>query len=103
DKFSGFGEGPLTKARAKLVNRRTLAEHGRKLNLGQDLILSRGEDLNGGRERPSAMADTFEAVVGAMFLDGGFEAARGFVMREFAGPLNELSVLPILENPKGEL
>src|SRR5512136_981127 len=60
DKFPAFGEGPLTKARAKLVNRRTLAEHARRLGLGQCLIVSRGEDLHGGRERPSALADTFE-------------------------------------------
>src|SRR5437868_1648318 len=76
EKFPAFGEGPLTKARAKLVNRRTLAEHARHLGLGQHLILSRGEELHGGRERPSALADTFEALLGAMFLDSGFEHAR---------------------------
>jgi ribonuclease-3 len=101
--YSAFGEGPLTKARAKLVNRRSLAEHGRRLNLGADLILSRGEETHGGRDRPSALADTYEAVVGAIFLDGGFEAARGFILREFGGVLGELGVIPILENPKGEL
>ena len=53
EKFPAFGEGPLTKARAKLVNRRTLAERARHLGLGQHLILSRGEELHGGRERPS--------------------------------------------------
>src|SRR5438445_8827820 len=63
EKFPSFGEGPLTKARAKLVNRRALAEKGRSLGLGQYLILSRGEDAHGGRERPSALADTFEAVL----------------------------------------
>src|SRR5205085_3543764 len=76
EKFPGVGEGPLTKARAKLVNRRTLAEHGRRLGLGEHLILSRGEAQHGGRERPSALADTFEALLGAIFLDGGFESAR---------------------------
>ena len=64
EKFPGFGEGPLTKARAKLVNRRTLAERARHLGLGQHLILSRGEELHGGRERPSALADTYEALLG---------------------------------------
>src|ERR1700704_3810350 len=54
EKFPAFGEGPLTKARAKLVNRRSLAEKGRNLSLGQHLILSRGEDSHGGRERASA-------------------------------------------------
>lgn len=103
EKYPRFGEGPLTKARAKLVNRRTLAEHGRQLGLGENLILSRGEALHGGRERSSALADTFEAVVGAIFLDGGFEAGRQFILREFVSAFSELSVIPTLENPKGEL
>src|ERR1041384_8580154 len=103
EKFPGSDEGPLTKARAKLVNRRTLAVHGRELRLGECLILSRGEDLHGGRERPSALADTFEALLGAIFLDGGFEAASEFILREFHGAVGTLSVIPTLENPKGEL
>jgi ribonuclease-3 len=103
EKFPSFNEGPLTKARAKLVNRRTLAVHGRVLGLGEHLILSRGEELHGGRDRPSALADTFEAVVGAIFLDGGFEAAREFILREFGTAFGALSSIPILENPKGEL
>jgi ribonuclease-3 len=103
EKFSGFGEGPLTKARAKLVNRRTLAERGRQLGLGRHLILSHGEELHGGRERPSALADAYEALLGAIFLDGGFEAAGEFILRQFSGAFSGLSVIPILENPKGEL
>jgi ribonuclease III len=103
EKYPGFGEGPLTKARAKLVNRQSLADHGSELGLGESLVLSRGEDMHGGRERPSALADAFEAVLGAMFLDGGFEAARDFTLRRFRTAFSELSVLPILENPKGEL
>jgi len=103
EKFRAFDEGPLTKARAKLVNRRTLAVHGRELGLGTHLILSRGEELHGGRERPSALADTFEALVGAIFLDGGYDAARDFILREFGAAFGELNVIPILENPKGEL
>jgi len=103
EKFPAFGEGPLTKARAKMVNRRTLAEHARHLDLGQHLILSRGEELHGGRERPSALADTFEALLGAIFLDGGFEPARAFILRQFGGAFGGLCAIPILENPKGEL
>jgi len=103
ENFPAFGEGPLTKARAKLVNRRSLAEHGRRLGLGRHLILSRGEDQHGGRERPSALADAFEALLGAIFLDGGFDAARDFILNQFKGAFSELSVIPILENPKGEL
>jgi ribonuclease III len=103
EKFPAFGEGPLTKARAKLVNRRTLAEHARRLGLGKYLIVSRGEELHGGRERPSALADTFEALLGAIFLDAGFEAARDFILRQFQAAFNGLPAIPILENPKGEL
>src|SRR5258708_6505263 len=103
EKFPAFGEGPLTKARAKLVNRRTLAEHGRQLGLGNNLILSRGEELHGGRERPSALADAFESLLGAIFLDSGFDAARAFILRQFIAEFGQLSAIPILENPKGEL
>jgi ribonuclease III len=103
DKFPASEEGPLTKARAKLVNRRALAEHARALGLGAHLILSRGEETHGGRERPSALADAFEAVLGAIFLDGGFEAAREFVLGEFAADFGELAESSGIENPKGEL
>ena len=103
EKFPGFGEGPLTKARAKLVNRRSLADRARHLDIGRHLILSRGEELSGGRERGSALADAFEALLGAVFLDSGFEAARDFILRQFLGAFGELSVIPTLENPKGEL
>ncbi len=103
EKFPAFNEGPLTKARAKLVNRRTLAEHARALGIGVHLILSRGEEASGGRERASALADTFESLLGALFLDGGFEAAREFVLREFSAAFGKLNVPPTIENPKGEL
>jgi ribonuclease-3 len=103
EKFPAFDEGPLTKARAKLVNRRALAERGRIVDLGSHLVLSRGEQTSGGRERPSALADAFEAVVGAVFLDGGFTAAEEFVRRHFGDSFGELTELPVLENPKGEL
>ncbi|MDB6125123.1 MAG: Ribonuclease 3 [Pedosphaera sp.] len=103
EKFPTYGEGPLTKARAKLVNRRSLAEKGRGLELGQHLILSRGEEAHGGRDRASALADTFEAVLGAIFLDGGFSAAEKFVLAHFKEASSELSAIPVLDNPKGEL
>jgi ribonuclease-3 len=103
EKFPGFGEGPLTKARAKLVNRRTLAERARHLGLGQHLILSRVEETHGGRERLSTLADSYEALLGAMMLDGGFGPASDFILRQFQAAFGGLSVIPILENPKGEL
>ena len=103
EKFPGFSEGPLTKARAKLVNRRSLAVRGRAIELGQHLIVSRGEESHGGRERSSAIADAYESVIGAIFLDGGYDAAREFVLREFSSGFGEVSAIPVLDNPKGEL
>jgi ribonuclease-3 len=73
------------------------------LGLGAHLVLSRGEETTGGRERASALADAFEALLGAIFLDGGFEAARGFVLREFAADFGGLTLPAGIDNPKGEL
>jgi ribonuclease-3 len=101
--FPDADEGALTKSRAKLVNAGALAGHGRGLDLGAHLVLSRGEENTGGRERGSTLADAFESLVGAIFLDGGFEAAHGFILREFSAQFGEVGALPGIENPKGEL
>lgn len=103
DRFSTVSEGPLTKARAQLINRRTLAEQARRINLADYLIVSRGEEANQGRFRASALADAFEAVIGAVFLDGGFSAAQQFVLRSFRQAFGEWTSIPTLDNPKGEL
>jgi ribonuclease-3 len=103
EKFADADEGSLTKSRAKLVNSITLAEHGRKLGLGPLLILSKGEEVSGGRDRPSALADAFEAVLGAIFLDSGFTVVREVVLREFEEDFGLLASPAGIENPKGEL
>jgi len=103
EKFSGSDEGALTKSRAKLVNARSLATHARSLDLGAHLILSRGEETSGGRERASALADAFESLLGAIFLDGGYDAAQKFILREFAADFGALGESSGIENPKGEL
>ena len=102
-KFPGLGEGPLTKARAQMVNRDTLAEQARRVGLGEHLILSHGEETSGGRERRSSLADGFEALIGAIYLDGGFDGAREFILRTFRDAFGELNHIPNLDNPKGEL
>ncbi len=102
EKFPAADEGLLTKSRAKLVNQHSLAAHGRALDLGKHLILSRGEESTGGRDRDSALADAFEALLlGAVFLDHGFETARALILREFAGEFSRLSGPSGIENPKG--
>jgi ribonuclease III len=103
DKFTDADEGLLTKSRAKLVNAVSLAAHGRALDLGAYLILSRGEENSGGRARASTLADAFEALLGAIFLDGGYDAAREFILQEFAADYAELAMPAGIENPKGEL
>jgi ribonuclease-3 len=103
DRFSSVSEGPLTKARAQMVNRRSLAEQARRFDLGRYLILSRGEETSGGREKQSALADAFEALLGAIFLDGGFEAARDFILGCFRDSFGHLARIPDIDNPKGEL
>ena len=103
DRFPALGEGPLTKARAQLVNRRTLAAEARRLGLGDSLIVSRGEEASGGRQRQSALADAYEALLGAIFVDGGYDAAREFILRSLGGMFGALTEIPNLDNPKGEL
>jgi ribonuclease-3 len=103
DQFPSEEEGPLTKARARMVNARSLAEMARCFELGRFLRLSHGEEQNGGRNRASALADAFEALVGAIYLDGGLEPAAAFVRRVFGDLLAGLNDLSGLDNPKGEL
>ena len=73
-------EGELTKIRASLVCENALASFAQRIGLGRFLMLGKGEDQNGGRERPSILADAFEALIAAIYLDGGIEAAREFVV-----------------------
>ncbi len=102
-KFPASSEGLLTKSRARLANGLSLAAHSRTLGLGNYLVMSRGEETTGGRDRDSALADAYEALLGAIFLDGGLEPARDFLVREFAADFNELSATAGIENPKGDL
>jgi len=80
-KFPDIPEGELTKLRASLVCEKSLCSFSRELELGRFLRLGKGEDKGGGRERVSILADAFEAVLAAMYLDGGIEISRKHVMR----------------------
>ena len=79
--FPDEPEGVLSRRRASIVCEPSLAECARRVSLGSHLQLGKGEEKNNGRERDSLLSDAFEAVIGAMFLDGGFAAAEAFVRR----------------------
>ncbi|MBQ1407979.1 MAG: ribonuclease III [Eubacterium sp.] len=78
------GEGRLTKLRALVVCERSLALMAREMEIGSLLLMGNGEDKYGGREKDSIIADALEAVIGALFLDAGFQAAERFVSERFA-------------------
>lgn len=97
-------EGHLTRARAHLVSRKRLAQLGLGLDLGAYVRMSAGEGKTGGRNKPTIAADTFESVIGAIYLDGGEEAARSFVVRQFQDLLGDLRLSdPDLRDPKTQL
>lgn len=73
-------EGKMSKQRAALVCEDALAAYSKDISLGEFLLLGKGEEATGGRHRPSILADAFEAVIGAIFLDGGMESAKPFVL-----------------------
>jgi len=80
-RYPKMREGELTSLRAGLVKEETLARFAQALGLGRYLYLGRGEEESGGRERPSLLADAFEALVGALYLDGGLKPAESFILR----------------------
>lgn len=82
-------EGKLTKTRALIVCEKSLAQVARRLNIGSYLNMGKGEEHSGGRHRESILADAVEAVVGAIYLDGGFEEVFRFVSREFAQTIED--------------
>ena len=87
-------EGHLAQVRAAVVNAGALAEVAETLDLGRDLLLGKGEDASGGREKPSILADAMEAVIGAVYLDGGWDAAADLVMRLLADRIVEAAAGP---------
>lgn len=80
DEFPDLPEGELAKLRASVVNAEVLAQVATEIDLGPALLLGKGEDGSGGRDKPSILADAIEAVIAAVYLDGGFDAARDLVL-----------------------
>jgi len=79
--YPEFAEGRLAKVRSAVVNARALAEVARSLGVGDVLLVGRGEEASGGRTKTSLLADTLEALIGAVYLDAGWQAARDLVLR----------------------
>jgi ribonuclease III len=86
ERYPHFTEGRLSKTRAHLVSARHLIKVARQLGLGDHLRLGRGEERSGGRQKSALLVDALEAVIAALYLDGGMEAARRFVLREIVAP-----------------
>lgn len=103
DHFPKFSEGQLTKMRSRLVSRDGLKMHAERLGLGQHLMMGRGEEASGGRERISALADAYEALIGAIYLDSDYVTVRRIVLSEAREDLEALDVDPPDANPKGRL
>jgi len=88
-------EGYLTVLRANLVNTKNLSQVAKRLDLGTSLYLSKGEEEGGGRDNPSLLADTVEAIIGAIFLDRGIDTAEEFVKKYFFSDLSEKLSQPL--------
>lgn len=78
--FKGRPEGELTKLRAAVVCEKSLFRFAEKISLGQYIFMGKGEEHSGGRNRPSIVSDAFEAVIAAMYIDGGFDAVRPYIL-----------------------
>jgi ribonuclease III len=119
DHYPQMDEGRLTKLRSALVNEQQLAKFAKKMSLGQQMLLGKGTELGGGRNNLNLLSSTFEAVIGAYYLDSGFEAVRDFIKpiflesakrnvdyqlnENYIGMLQERSVRELGEEPKYDL
>jgi ribonuclease-3 len=88
--FPEFDEGQKSKVKASLVSTTALARQAERLGLGDHLLLGRGEEKTGGRRKQALLADGYEALIAAIYIDGGIEPARAFITREFGPRLDEV-------------
>lgn len=101
--FPHFTEGNLTKLRSRLVSKQALETYANRFSLGDYLLMGKGEEASGGRQRSSTLADAFESLVGAIYLDGSLEAAKAFIMRHCREEIQAIHEEPNEINPKGQL
>ncbi len=102
-RFAQANEGQMSRLRASLVKREALAEVAHGLSLGDYLILGEGEQRSGGHQRDSILADALEAIIGAVYRDQGFEAARALVLRLWRKQLDGLTLDQEQKDPKTRL
>ena len=103
DMFDDFDEGKLTKLRSRLVSRAALTRYAQRIELGNYLMMGKGEEASGGRSRDSTLADSFESLIGAIYLDGRLQAARDFILNNCWKDLDIIAEEPSEVNPKGQL
>ncbi len=103
NRFNKLPEGDLSRLRAQLVKESTLCEIAISLNVGDSLKLGEGEMKSAGWRRPSILADALEAIVGAVYIDGGYDAAETLVLKLFQGKLTEIDPKTIDKDAKSQL
>lgn len=103
NRMKGVTEGRLTKTRALIVCEKALADIAREIGLGSFMYMGHGEDAGGGRRKDSILADCMEAVIGAIFLDGGYDEAAGFVVRFFKDTIDKAIAGKIFLDYKSEV
>ena len=101
--YPKLAEGDLTKIRAYLVCESSLYELAQKIQLGKNLLLGRGEELSGGRERASILADAFESILGAIYLDRGFEYVQAFLLNIMQTKIDDVCIHGIFSDFKSSL
>lgn len=101
--FPHLREGELTNLRAALVRRETLARFAGELHMGEFLLLGHGEEDSGGRTRPATLCATFEAVLGAIYIDAGLDAVRAFLLPRLREELDRVAVVALAKDPKSRL
>ncbi|MCF6312352.1 MAG: ribonuclease III [Verrucomicrobiales bacterium] len=102
-RFPSFSEGRLTKIRSRLVSKDALWAFARQIKLFNFLLLGKGEESTGGKERASNLADAYEALIGAIYIDGGFDNAKSFVLSQCQHSIEQAADEPDEANPKGRL
>jgi ribonuclease-3 len=103
ERFPEYTEGQLSKARAFMVNEPSLAGLAREFRIGEFMLLGRGEENSEGRNKDSILGDAFESLIGAIYLDGGYDAAFSFIGRAFRSPVDEWAQKPVYRDYKSHL